>query len=118
MYVPIFWGLDARGGRKLRTDTHTYTHPRDNYSNPRCAHACRGLTSVIQSLDQGVVKALNVYYRKTMVQSLIHTIDSGTTASEFKMTLLEGLQFLRRAWESVTPATIVNFFRKAGFVVS
>ena len=22
-YVPIFWGLDAYGGRKLRTDTHT-----------------------------------------------------------------------------------------------
>ena len=32
-YVPIFRGLDARGGRKLRTDAHT----RDNYSNPCCA---------------------------------------------------------------------------------
>ena len=44
-YVPIFRGLDARGGRKLRTDTHTHihTHTRDNYSNPRCAHARRGL---------------------------------------------------------------------------
>ena len=40
-YVPIFRGLDARGGRKLRTDTHTNT--RDNYSNPRCTHARRGL---------------------------------------------------------------------------
>ena len=25
-YVPIFRGLDARGGRKLQTDTHTHTH--------------------------------------------------------------------------------------------
>ena len=25
-YVPIFRGLDARGSRKLRTDTHTHTH--------------------------------------------------------------------------------------------
>ena len=25
-YVPIFWGLDARGGRKQRTDTYTHTH--------------------------------------------------------------------------------------------
>ena len=24
-YVPIFRGLDARGSRKLRTDTHTHT---------------------------------------------------------------------------------------------
>ena len=48
-YVPIFRGLDARGGRKLRTDTHTHTHTntRDNYSNPRCAHARRGLTSTV-----------------------------------------------------------------------
>ena len=31
-YVPIFRGLDARGGRKIRTDTYTYTHThtRDN----------------------------------------------------------------------------------------
>ena len=26
MYVPIFQGLDARGGIKLRTDTQTHTH--------------------------------------------------------------------------------------------
>ena len=26
MYIPIFRGLDACGGIKLRTDTHTYTH--------------------------------------------------------------------------------------------
>ena len=52
-------------------------------------------TSVIQPLDQEIIKALKVYYRKTMVQSLIHVIDSGTTASEFKITLLKGLHFFR-----------------------
>ena len=25
-YIPILRGLDVRGGRKLQTDTHTYTH--------------------------------------------------------------------------------------------
>ena len=25
-YVPIFWGLDASGGRILRTHTHTHIH--------------------------------------------------------------------------------------------
>ena len=28
MYVPIFWGLDAHGGRKLQTNKHTHTHTR------------------------------------------------------------------------------------------
>ena len=47
-YVPIFRGLDTRGGRKLRTDTHTYTHKhththtQDNYSNRRCAMHAEG----------------------------------------------------------------------------
>ena len=56
-YLPIFRGLDARGGRKLRTDTHTHTHTntRDNYSNPRCAHARRGLIK-----DDIVNKALHI----------------------------------------------------------
>ena len=26
VYVPIFRSLDARGGRKLQTDTQTHTH--------------------------------------------------------------------------------------------
>ena len=34
-YVPIFRGIDVRGGRKLQTDRQTHT--RENYSNPRCA---------------------------------------------------------------------------------
>ena len=29
----LFRGLDVRGSRKLRTDTHIHTHTRDNYSN-------------------------------------------------------------------------------------
>ena len=48
-YVPIFRGLYARGGRKLRTDIHTHTHSdthtRDNYSNPRYALARRGFNN-------------------------------------------------------------------------
>ena len=38
-YIPIFRDLYTRGGRKLRTDTHTHT--RDNYSNPRCKESAQ-----------------------------------------------------------------------------
>ena len=56
-YVPIFRGLDARGGRKLQTHTHTHTHTRDNYSSPRCTHVCRWL--------------ITPYTRKLLVPQLI-----------------------------------------------
>ena len=31
------------------TYTHTHTHTHDNYYNPRCAHAHRGLIIIIMS---------------------------------------------------------------------
>ena len=40
-YVHIFLGLDARGGRKLRTDTQIHTY--NTHSNARCADARRVL---------------------------------------------------------------------------
>ena len=42
-YISIFRCLDVRGGRKLQKHTHT----QDNYSNPCCAHARRGLIIII-----------------------------------------------------------------------
>ena len=52
-----------------------------------------------------------------MVKHLIAAINSESTAANFKITLLDGLQMLRRAWESVTESTISNCFRKGGFIL-
>ena len=63
-YVPIFRGLDASGGRKQRTNRHTHArthaHTRDNYSNPRCAHARRGLIKH-SDLCRGLIKHSDLY---------------------------------------------------------
>ena len=74
-------------------------------------------TSEIQPCDQGIIQALKVHYRKNMVKRLITAINSGSTAANFKITLLDGLQMLRSAWESVTESTISNCFRKGGFIL-
>ena len=50
-----------------------------------------------------------------MVQSLLRAISSGSKMAEFKIILLDGLQIVRKAWDSVTPVAIKNCFRKAGF---
>ena len=72
-------------------------------------------TSEIQPCDQGIIKTLKTYYRKIMVQRLLRALSSGSTMAEYKITLLDGIQILQKAWEMVTPATISNCFRKAGF---
>ena len=40
-------------------------------------------TSEIQPCDQGVIKTIKTYYRKSMVKSLVHTIDNGMTLADF-----------------------------------
>ena len=64
-YVPIFRGLDVHDGRKLRTETQTHTL--ENYSNPRCAHARRGLTTT----HVVIITTLNIYHTVIMHYYLI-----------------------------------------------
>ena len=43
------------------THTHRHTHTRDNYSNPRCAHARRGLITGTGLVAHGVLVILRAY---------------------------------------------------------
>ena len=72
-------------------------------------------TSEIQPCDQGIIKTMKTYYRKSMVKSLIRAINNGSAMSDFKITLLDSLEMVRKAWDLVTPTSISNCFRKAGF---
>lgn len=107
----------ARCGRKIALFVDNCTaHPRiQNLEFIELIFLPPNTTSEIQPCDQGIIKTLKTYYRKCMVQSLLRAISSGSTISDFKITLLDGMQILRRAWESVTAVTIKNCFRKAGF---
>lgn len=73
-------------------------------------------TSVIQPCDQGIIYNMKTHYRKLMVKRLIQAIDSGCSMAAFKITLLEAMQMLRVAWDSVKMTTIVNCFKKGGFI--
>lgn len=74
-------------------------------------------TSEIQPCYQGIIYTLKTYYRKSMIKSLLRAIDSGSSISQFKITLLDCLLMLKKAWEAATPSTIANCFRKGGFEV-
>ena len=60
-------------------------------------------------------------YRKQVIQKIIAEINSAKVqASELskKLTLLDTAHMISRAWKPVTPATIQNCFRKAGFLTT
>lgn len=75
-------------------------------------------TSLIQPLDQGIIKTMKTYYRKAMRNFIVETIDVCLIpASQIarKITVLEAIHMVVNAWDMVTSKCIINCFRKAGF---
>lgn len=64
-------------------------------------------------MDQGIIQNLKVHYRKRLLRRRILAIDSQT---EFSFNLLNAVCLLKRVWGDVAPTTLVNCFKKAGFV--
>lgn len=71
------------------------------------------MTSVVQPMDQGIIKNLKHFYRRLLVQDILTTDDN---ALKIKLDVLQASRMCKKAWDQVQPETIKNCFRKAGFV--
>ena len=72
-------------------------------------------TSKLQPCNLGIIRSMNVNYRKISLMKLIRHIDTGAAYEDFKLTLLDAVSMVKYAWEEVTSTTISNCFIKAGF---
>ena len=72
-------------------------------------------TSVLQPMDQGVIRSLKVHYRGRVVRRLCRVLDKMKTLP--KISILQALKILVSSWEAVSAQTIVNCFRKAGITL-
>lgn len=69
------------------------------------------VTSVVQPMDQGVIR-LKSHYRRVQVLKLIQNLDSNDQKS---FMVLDAILMISEAWEKVSQKTIANCFRHAGF---
>lgn len=97
-------------------------HPRTlvgKLSNLKIVFLPPNTTSMIQPCDQGIIKNVKVHYRNQVVRRIIADIDTvenmSATKLARKLTLLDAIHMLMKAWRNVTQETIKNCFRKAGF---
>lgn len=92
-------------------------HPKDlSFSNIRIEFLPKNTTSVLQPMDQGIIRSFKCFYRKRLIQHIIMQVEAtGTSASAVKIDVLQAMKWSLCAWESVTRATIADCFRKAGF---
>jgi hypothetical protein len=71
-------------------------------------------TSIIQPCDQGIIRTLKAHFRRQL-----DAVEKGVDPQEFSksISILDAMFMLKRALFLVTPATIVNCFRKGKFIL-
>lgn len=72
-------------------------------------------TSIVQPLDQGIIRTFKAYYRRFLVKHIIANATAATSADDISITALDAVHWISSAWNTVTEQTIRNTFRSAGF---
>lgn len=70
-------------------------------------------TSVLQPMDQGVIKSLKTHFRKLQIMKILRDIDEKGTPQ--KLDVFEAICLISKAWDRVSQDTIANCFTHAGF---
>ena len=94
-------------------------HPKLTLKNIELVFIPPNVTSLIQPLDQGIIKSFKTYYRSAMRRQIIQCIDDdmGTSSdSAKKLTVLDALHLTSKSWSEVSETCIKNCFIKSGFV--
>jgi hypothetical protein len=71
-------------------------------------------TSILQSLDQGIIHATKVHYKSRLVRRMLANISVG---HDVNTNIQKAIQMFSEAWKTLSAAAIVNCFHKAGTVL-
>lgn len=94
------------------------SHPRElQLRNIKVIFLPPNSTACCQPLDQGIIKNFKTWYRSLILKHVLARMDSveSATALVKSINLLDIVYLIKKAWDKVTPTTIINCFRKAGF---
>ncbi|XP_067939534.1 tigger transposable element-derived protein 6-like [Watersipora subatra] len=67
-------------------------------------------TSVLQPMDQGIIRTFKSYYRQQVLQFTVDYIDTHGKKPDASINVLQAIRWVHRAWSHVTKETIANCF--------
>lgn len=93
------------------------SHPNLKLSNVQLVFLPPNTTSMTQPLDQGIINAIKVQYRKRVLKRLICKMDTATHVSDLVkgVTYLDAISWLKESIDNLKEKVVPNCFRKAGF---
>ena len=92
-------------------------HSHAEFSNIKLHFLPENTTSLIQPLDQGIIKIFKTKYRKRLLQSLLAQINNeNINKNNFKKAnFLDAVYWVEQSWSEVKVESIINCFKHAGF---
>ncbi|XP_065662532.1 tigger transposable element-derived protein 4-like [Hydra vulgaris] len=69
-------------------------------------------TSVLQPMDQGVIRSLKAHYRHKIVRLCIKAVENNEPMP--KISILQAMKDLVSSWNAVSKENVINCFKKAG----
>lgn len=114
-----------RQGRKVIVIAdNCAAHPADadaNLQHVKLVFLPPNTTSCIQPCDMGIIRNLKCHYRRRVISRIVSEIDSSETQMTANslakvITIADAIHMLHQAWLDIKQQTIVNCFKKAGFV--
>lgn len=98
--------------------SHPHNHPL--MSHVKLVFLPANTTSVLQPLDQGIIQAMKLQYRKRVVSKILAEIDKDVEASKLAktITVLDAVHWIGDSVKAIRPSTVTKCFAKAGFPVT
>lgn len=105
------WDSELKGKKILVLVHNCPAHPAiTDLHNIELCFLPANTTSVLQRMDQSVIKSLKSHYRRRLLMQLVESDGS------FKATILDDVQMISQAWAEVTEKTIRHSFKHAGWL--
>lgn len=97
------WNAELKTCKILLLVDNCPAHPCiSNLRNKELAFFPANITTILQPMDQSVIKSLKGHYRRRMLIELIGT--DGKTS----INMLQAVNFISKAWKEVTAAFILS----------
>lgn len=93
-------------------------HPEVPLTNVKVVYLPKNTTALIQPCDAGIIKNLKGFYHTELRERVLASLEAmGDVISSAdavkKVSVLDAIYMVARAWQSVTSCTVVNCFKKA-----